>query len=117
MAESRLLAAPLQDNMILMKQRCSCMGLNTNKDIIIYYIINTRRFNDVSLKLGHRLCRCNSNKTTLDQHLKCSEQTRFNLRGICRGQIIYFNPARRRGDNLKFYDMFIYFMYRLPGII
>ena len=26
---------------------------------------------------------------------------------FCRRQIIYFNPARRRGVNFKFYDMFI----------
>ena len=27
---------------------------------------------------------------------------------FCRGQMIYFNPARPLADNVKFYYMFIY---------
>ena len=36
----------------------------------------------------------------------------FNIQGgggwsFCRGQIIYFNPTRRRAENFKLYYMFI----------
>ena len=73
------------------------------------------RWPNVGVLLAHRLRRWVNSKPTLTQRLmfagkvrKCSHTSPRSAMGkLSHGQIIYFNPARQRTENLTFYLMFI----------